>query len=75
MSGNAIGIEDDEDNMPLAKIAAESGDNGFYVPSRMAAFRVQTLFSKEPDTIQWISTLEDGGTLIDVGANVGMYTV
>ena len=75
MSGNAIGIEDYEDNMPLAKIAAESGDIGFYVPSRMAAFRVQTLFSKEPDTIQWISTFEDGGTFIDVGANVGMYTI
>jgi len=70
-----ISIEDYEDKMPLAKVETEAGDIGFYLPSRMAAFRVQTLFTKEPDTIAWINSFEKGATFIDVGANVGMYTI
>lgn len=37
--------------------------------------RVRTLFSKEPITLAWIDTFEEGETLFDIGANVGMYTV
>lgn len=37
--------------------------------------RIRTLFSKEPITLAWIDTFEDGETLYDIGANVGMYTV
>ena len=76
MTGHpAISVEDYEDHMPLAKVETEAGDIGFYVPSRMAAFRVQTLFTKEPDTITWINSFVNGATFIDVGANVGMYTI
>lgn len=37
--------------------------------------RVRTLFSKEPITLAWIDTFEQGATLYDIGANVGMYTI
>ncbi|GAA4741994.1 hypothetical protein GCM10023264_03870 [Sphingomonas daechungensis] len=37
--------------------------------------RLRSLFSKEPITLAWIDTFEDGQTLYDIGANVGMYTV
>jgi FkbM family methyltransferase len=36
---------------------------------------VDTLFKKEPVTIEWIAGFEPGDVLADVGANVGMYTV
>jgi FkbM family methyltransferase len=37
--------------------------------------RLRTLFSKEPITLAWIDTFDEGETLFDIGANVGMYTV
>lgn len=38
-------------------------------------WRVKTMFTKEPDTIEWISKMQPGETLVDVGANIGIYTV
>jgi FkbM family methyltransferase len=47
----------------------------FTTPNRHTAWRVDTLFSKEPDTIEWIAGFAPGDVLLDVGANVGMYSV
>jgi FkbM family methyltransferase len=47
----------------------------YATPNRMTTWRVQSLFEKEPDTIRWIDGMSPGSVLVDVGANVGMYTV
>lgn len=47
----------------------------FNTPNGMTAWRVKTLFTKEPDTIRWIEGMTEGATLVDIGANVGMYSV
>lgn len=47
----------------------------FATPNRVTAWRVETLFTKEPDTIEWIASFDPADVLLDVGANVGMYTV
>lgn len=47
----------------------------YIVNNQNTEWRVQTLFSKEPDTIEWISQMKPGEVLYDVGANVGMYTI
>ena len=47
----------------------------FCTPNLPAQFRVDTLRSKEPDTIDWIRGFSPGEVLIDIGANVGMYTI
>lgn len=47
----------------------------FNTPNTMTAWRVKTLFEKEPDTIRWIEQMAPGSTLVDIGANVGMYSV
>lgn len=47
----------------------------FDTPNRNTLLRAETLFSKEPDTIEWISGFAADETLLDVGANVGMYTI
>jgi FkbM family methyltransferase len=41
----------------------------------MTAWRVKSLFEKEPDTIRWIEAMEPESILVDIGANVGMYSV
>lgn len=47
----------------------------FYVPNGPCLWRVQTITSKEPWTIEWIETFDSSDVFWDVGANVGMYTI
>jgi FkbM family methyltransferase len=47
-----------------------------FVPvNEHCAWRVKTMFTKEPDTIEWLSQMKPGETLVDVGANIGIYTI
>ncbi len=47
----------------------------FNTPNAMTTWRVKSLFEKEPDTIRWIEQMTPGSTLVDIGANVGMYSL
>ena len=47
----------------------------YATPTVFTKWRVDSLFEKEPITIQWIAGFAPGEVLIDVGANVGMYTI
>lgn len=38
-------------------------------------YRVDTFASKEPETLTWIDSFPSGSTFVDVGANVGLYSV
>ncbi|WP_052224004.1 FkbM family methyltransferase [Comamonas testosteroni] len=39
------------------------------------AWRFETLFTKEPETLEWIDSFSEGDVLWDVGANIGMYSI
>ena len=51
----------------------------FYAPNHLIAWRVKTLFNKEPDTIEWINNFKthSGNDFIfwDIGANIGLYSL
>jgi len=47
----------------------------FATPSRFTLWRVQTIRTKEPCTLEWIESFQPGEVLVDCGANVGMYTI
>jgi len=47
----------------------------YATPTVFTKWRVDSLFSKEPDTIEWIRGFQPGEVFVDVGANVGMYTI
>lgn len=47
----------------------------FATPNRRAAWRVETAFTKEPETVAWIGEFAPGDVLVDVGANVGLYSI
>src|SRR4051812_3556355 len=47
----------------------------YSTPNAITRARVETLFTKEPSTIAWIAGFKAGEVLVDVGANVGMYSV
>lgn len=45
------------------------------LPNQHCAWRVQTLLTKEPDTIAWIASMQPGDVLYDIGANMGQYSM
>lgn len=47
----------------------------FKTPNETTHWRANSLFTKEPVTIDWIESFQPGEVLWDVGANVGGYTV
>ena len=48
----------------------------FYIPSQVAGYRVKTFFSKEPETLEWLNNNGNKiDTFLDIGANMGVYSV
>lgn len=47
----------------------------FYTPNSHTKWRVDTLYTKEPDTIEWLKGMKPGEVLYDVGANIGLYSI
>lgn len=47
----------------------------FYCLGELSLERVRTLFTKEPETIEWIDTFKPGCTFWDIGANIGLYSI
>ena len=49
----------------------------FFVPTQVTQWRVETFFTKEPETLEWIDSFNDNKKIIfwDVGANIGLYSI
>ncbi len=49
----------------------------FFMPNHIIKWRVDTFFSKEPDTIKWIQDFENKNKIIfwDIGANIGLFSI
>jgi len=50
----------------------------FFCPSELSLIRVQTLYTKEPETLNWINDFKvDNEKLIfwDIGSNIGLYSI
>src|SRR5687767_7784862 len=64
-----------EQVVPFATIEIAGKTIHYRVPSRETLWRVRSLETKEPETLQWIAGFEADDVLVDVGANVGMYSI
>jgi len=51
----------------------------FFVPNSLTKWRVETFFSKEPETLDWIDNFENGEDkkiiFWDIGGNIGLYSI
>ncbi len=47
----------------------------FHTPNALCQWRVDTFSIKEPETLEWIDRYGDKGTLFDIGANIGLYSI
>ncbi len=45
------------------------------VPNEMTLWRVNTFWDKEPSTLRWIETFKPDDLFIDIGANIGLYSL
>lgn len=60
---------------PRCEIVHNGVGVGYATPNLVTRWRVESLLSKEPVTIAWIDSFREGDVLVDVGANVGMYSI
>ena len=49
----------------------------FFIPNKVVEWRVDTFFTKEPETLEWINSFENNDETIfwDIGANIGLYSI
>jgi FkbM family methyltransferase len=59
----------------IERVNTKGGRIAFYCLGDLALWRARTLFTKEPETIEWIDGFSAGDVFWDVGANVGLYSV
>jgi FkbM family methyltransferase len=60
---------------PTATLVEDGIDVLYCTPNLHTQWRVDSLFIKEPETIEWIRGFAPGEVLVDIGANVGMYSI
>lgn len=68
-------LQDYERLNPRCTLTHDGIEITYATPTLHTLWRVESLFEKEPCTIEWISTFRENEVLVDIGANVGMYTV
>ena len=64
-----------QDLSQLSYVVKDNNSYRYMSFNPLLLWRAQTLFSKEPETIQWIRSMSEDEILFDVGANVGVYSV
>lgn len=61
---------------PVATVQMANGDTlRMSIPNSMALWRARSFWEKEPETIAWIDGFGSRDTLLDVGANVGVFSL
>jgi FkbM family methyltransferase len=62
--------------VPIATVPTPGGSKLLMeCPNVIVYTRAITIYSKEPETIEWIDEFAPGSTLLDVGANVGLFSL
>ena len=65
------------ENKNYLKLKIENSFINFYAPNEICRWRYNTIFTKEPETLDWINNFINKNNLIfwDIGANVGIYSI
>ena len=59
----------------VKKIYHDGREFLFSIPNDLCEYRALSFSSKEPETLDWIDSIEPGTIFWDIGANVGLYSV
>jgi FkbM family methyltransferase len=64
-----------EEDALVSAVPFGDGDIKFLMYGATTEFRVRTIFTKEPETVEWIKSFKRGDVLWDIGANIGCYSM
>ena len=70
-----ISLEDYQKLDPKCTVECEGKKLIFQTPNLLTKYRADSLFTKEPGTIDWLNEIKPKEILLDIGANVDMYTI
>lgn len=59
----------------IAELEFEGVKVKFAAANASIAWRAQSFYTKEPDTVAWLQRMPKDSVLLDVGANIGIYTL
>jgi FkbM family methyltransferase len=68
-------LEQFEKLSPQAEVEHDGVKMVFATPNTITLWRVQSIYKKEPWTLEWIASFGTGDVFLDCGANVGMYSI
>jgi FkbM family methyltransferase len=71
----SLTLEEYENLNPRCEITHAGKTMVFVTPNSMTRWRVQSIYTKEPWTLEWLDSFESGDVMLDCGANVGMYSI
>ena len=65
------------ENNSYKKINILNQTVNFFIPNELINWRVETLFTKEPETLEWIDKFSNTDEVVfwDIGANIGLYSI
>jgi FkbM family methyltransferase len=66
-----------EDSLKIRKVRVKYNNLNFTFRnySKVCNFRAKTFATKEPETLAWIESFPRESTFIDIGANIGIYSI
>lgn len=70
-----VSLQDYEQMQPAVAVKRDGRRIVYTTPNTACLKRAESLLTKEPGTIEWLDALPEGAVLVDVGANVGMYSL
>src|SRR5262245_6260043 len=68
-------LEEYEKLNPRCEVVHDGVTLVYATPNSNTGWRVDSIYEKEPITLQWIAGFNGTDVLVDIGANVGMYTI
>ena len=65
------------ENNSYIELIINNKETSFFCPNELSKWRVETLYTKEPETLEWIDEFEQNKEIIfwDIGANIGLYSI
>ena len=75
MTKQNLTLEQYENLNPKCEVIHDGKKMIFSTPSAMTRWRVESIYKKEPWTLEWLDSFNPEEIMLDCGANVGMYSI
>ena len=64
-------------NDSYTSISILNKEISFFIPNELTTYRVNTFFTKEPETLEWIDNFNKDQEIVfwDIGSNIGLYSI